>query len=154
MNKGLELTIPPPLIALTVALLMWGIAHLVPGAALPLPRSATLAFVVAMAGFGIALVGILQFWRASTTVNPHTPQNSEQLVQHGIYRFSRNPMYLGLAVVLLAWALYLSNGLSLFLIPGFIVYINRFQILPEERHMRALFGQSFDEYAARVRRWI
>lgn len=154
MKKGLELTIPPPLIALTVAVLMWGIAPLVPAAALPLPRSAMLAFVVAVVGVGIALVGVLQFWRASTTINPHTPQKSEQLVEHGIYRFSRNPMYLGLAVVLLAWALYLTNALPLLLIPGFIVYINRFQILPEERHMRALFGQPFDEYAARVRRWI
>jgi len=154
MKKGLELTIPPPLIALTVAVLMWGVARLVPGAALPFPRSATLAIVVAAVGFGIALIGVLQFWLASTTINPHTPQKSAQLVEHGIYRFSRNPMYLGLAVVLLAWALYLTNALSLLLIPGFIVYINRFQILPEERHMRALFGQPFDEYAARVRRWI
>ena len=152
--KGLELKIPPPLIALTVAALMWGIAWLAPGVALVIPRSVTLAVVVAAVGFGIALAGVLQFWTASTTINPHTPQRSAQLVEHGVYRFSRNPMYLGLSIVLLAWALYLTNPLSVLLIPGFILYINQFQILPEERHMRELFGQPYDEYAARVRRWI
>ena len=152
--KGLELKIPPPLIALTVAVLMWGIAEVVPSMALTFLRSTTLAGVVAAVGCGIALAGILQFWTASTTINPHTPQKSAQLVEHGIYRFSRNPMYLGLVIVLLAWALYLANPLSVLLIPGFMVYINLFQIRPEERHMRELFGQPYEEYASRVRRWI
>ena len=97
---------------------------------------------------------VLSFRRAHTTVNPMQPSSASSLVTSGIYRYTRNPMYLGMLFVLVGWALYLANVLVFLFLPAFILYMNRFQIEPEERAMTALFGQEFLEYASRVRRWI
>ena len=82
------------------------------------------------------------------------PELSSSLVQSGIYTLTRNPMYLGFFLVLVAWAVYLSNALAFLILPVFIAYMNRFQIEPEERALKTLFGDAFTEYATRVRRWI
>jgi protein-S-isoprenylcysteine O-methyltransferase Ste14 len=63
-------------------------------------------------------------------------------------------MYLGFAAILVGWGIYLSNALSLVLLPLFVLYMNRFQIGPEEEALRSLFGREFDAYAGRVRRWL
>jgi protein-S-isoprenylcysteine O-methyltransferase Ste14 len=82
------------------------------------------------------------------------PESSSSLVVSGIYKLTRNPMYLGLLLVLLGWAIYLTNVLVFLLLPAFILYINRFQIAPEERALTALFGQEFAAYKSRTRRWL
>ena len=82
------------------------------------------------------------------------PGAASSLVTSGIYRFSRNPMYLGFALALLAVAVYLAHPVAPAVLIGFVVYINRFQVEPEERALKAIFGDTFAEYAARVRRWI
>jgi protein-S-isoprenylcysteine O-methyltransferase Ste14 len=89
-----------------------------------------------------------------TTTNPLKPANASALVVRGIYRVTRNPMYLGLAALLAAWAIYLSSLAALAVLPLFVLYINRFQIAPEERALRSRFGAEFEAYRARVRRWI
>ena len=76
------------------------------------------------------------------------------LLTSGPYAFTRNPMYLGLLLVLLGWAAYLSNALACVFLPAFVLYMNRFQIGPEERALAALFGQAFLDYKNRVRRWV
>ena len=131
------------------------------GAAWALPmlevefRCATLAAIpVAAAGAAIALAGVVQFARARTTVNPLQPDAASSLVSGGVYRWTRNPMYLGMALVLLAWAVYLSSIAALAVLPLFIVYINRFQIEPEERALQARFGAQFERYRKAVRRWL
>jgi len=83
-----------------------------------------------------------------------TPQSASALVVSGIYRFTRNPMYVGFLFVLLGWAVWLSNGLSFLFLPAFVLYMNRFQIQPEERALHARFGQEFVAYTSRVRRWL
>jgi protein-S-isoprenylcysteine O-methyltransferase Ste14 len=155
MMRFLELRIPPPLVGLIVAAAMWVIASSLPPL-LPLPVSLRLpaAVMLALAGVAIALSGVVSFRRARTTVNPLKPETSTSLVSTGIYRITRNPMYLGMLAVLLAWAAYLPSVLALLGPAAFALYITRFQIIPEERVLHSLFGAAFVEYTQKVRRWL
>jgi protein-S-isoprenylcysteine O-methyltransferase Ste14 len=110
--------------------------------------------MVALLGLCIALSGVVAFRRAGTTINPMKPGSSSSLVEAGIYSVTRNPMYLGVLLLLLAWAIYLANVLTVLFLPGFVWYMGRYQIEPEERALTALFGPEFTAYAARVRRWM
>lgn len=112
------------------------------------------AFIFCTVGVAIILAGFLAFLRAKTTVNPLTPEATTAMVTSGIYRFSRNPMYLGFLVVLTGWAMYLSNLLAFAFLPLFVLYINRFQIVPEERALCAKFSHVFTAYKCSVRRWL
>jgi protein-S-isoprenylcysteine O-methyltransferase Ste14 len=111
---------------------------------------------VVIAGFGCGMVvaGSSSFHRAGTTVNPMKPEATTSLVTKGAYRFSRNPIYLGLAIILSSWGIYLSNLLSLIFVYSFIIYMNHFQIEPEERILQKLFGACFERYKHQVRRWL
>ncbi len=82
------------------------------------------------------------------------PSTSSSLVIKGIYTLTRNPMYLGLAIILLGWGVYLANPVSLLVLPCFVVYLNRFQIVPEEKVLESIFGADFKAYSAKVRRWL
>jgi len=114
-----------------------------------------IAFVIiALTGGATALAGDLEFKRARTTINPFRPENSTALVTSGIYRFTRNPMYVGLTLVLLGWAAFLCSAWALVGPVIFVLYIGRFQIAPEERVLSAKFGAAYTEYSARVRRWL
>ena len=92
--------------------------------------------------------------RARTTINPVKPSSASSLVITGIYRLTRNPMYLGSLFILLGWAVFLANVLAFLLLPGFVLYINRFQIIPEETALSGIFGSEFATYKANVRRWL
>jgi protein-S-isoprenylcysteine O-methyltransferase Ste14 len=150
----LELKIPPPAVALLMAAIMWLGRWLVPALTFRLPGRSVLALVAALAGAIISAVGVLAFRRAGTTVNPMKPDSSSSLVVSGIYARTRNPMYLGLLLILLGWAIYLSNPIAFLLLPGFMWYINRFQIEPEEKVLASRFGEKFESYASRVPRWL
>lgn len=151
----LELRIPPPLVGLVIAGAMWLIASsLPPLLPLPAPMRLPAAVVLALAGVAIGLSGVISFRRAQTTVNPLKPETSTTLVSSGIYRITRNPMYLGMLTVLLAWAAYLPSVLALLGPVAFALYITRFQIIPEERALHSLFGAAFVEYRHKVRRWL
>jgi protein-S-isoprenylcysteine O-methyltransferase Ste14 len=152
--KWLELKIPPPIVALVFALLMSLGANAAPTLSIPLPRRDALALGLALLGFGIDAVAVVSFWRARTTINPLNPGSAQSLVTSGIYRLTRNPMYLGLTLVLTAWGLHLANALALGLVAGFACYLARYQIRPEERILREKFGPGYDAYTRRVRRWI
>jgi len=133
---------------------MWIAAHLPP--ILPLPELVRLSVAVVLGAVGaaVAIGGVISFRRARTTVNPLKPETYAALVSTGPYSFTRNPMYLGMALALFAWAVYLSSVWSL---PGpvlFALYITRFQIVPEERVLDRLFGAPFAAYKKRVRRWL
>jgi protein-S-isoprenylcysteine O-methyltransferase Ste14 len=150
----LELKIPPVAVVLITAACMWLAARAVPGFDVPFPWREIVSGLVAASGGIIALLGVVAFSRAGTTVNPMKPGSSSSLVVAGIYSFTRNPMYLGLLLVLLSWAIYLAHVLTVLFLPGFVWYMNRFQIEPEERALTSLFGPEFTAYAVRVRRWI
>ncbi|VVT15102.1 methyltransferase family protein [Erythrobacter sp. EC-HK427] len=146
--------IPPPVIGLLTAFLMWFAANSVPQAAFSVPGQMVLAAVLAAAGLAIELVAVAAFIRARTTVNPLVPERASELVTDGLYRISRNPMYLGMALLLAGWGMWLGNGASLLGIAVFVLYITRFQIMPEEAALAARFGPQFAAYRAKVRRWI
>jgi protein-S-isoprenylcysteine O-methyltransferase Ste14 len=105
-------------------------------------------------GVMIGLMGVAEFIRKRTTVNPHKPDNTNNLVRSGVYTISRNPMYLGLLICLFAIAVYLGYTLNLLILPVFVTYMNEFQIKPEEDVMEQKFGVEFSEYKKQVRRWI
>jgi len=151
---ALELRIPPVALVIIAAALMWLIARLVPAAQWPFPGNVAIAVALLLGGATVALAGVLQFRRAGTTVNPMTPNASSALVTGGVYRWTRNPMYLGFLMALLAWAAFLVNVIALVVLPGFVLYMNRFQIAPEERALRARFGPEFENYCRVVRPWL
>ena len=102
----------------------------------------------------INLTAIFSFIKSKTTINPVKPQTATSLVTTGAFAFSRNPMYLGLLLFLFGFALQVNivGGIPLLLL--FVLYIDRFQIIPEERALAEKFGQEFQEYAENVRKWI
>jgi protein-S-isoprenylcysteine O-methyltransferase Ste14 len=107
-----------------------------------------------LSGIAVALLGAAEFRKAKTTLNAFKPEASSSLVVTGIYRHSRNPMYLGVVCVLLAWAVYLAAPFALLGPVLFVLFITRFQIVPEERALSAKFGPEFTRYAREVRRWL
>lgn len=151
--SGLELKVPPVAVLLVAAAPMWGIARF--GPQLPIGGTARLVVAVLLlaAGIAVALAGVLSFRRARTTVNPLRPGQASAMVTTGVYRWSRNPMYLGMLLALAAWAAWLGSLLALVGLPLFVAYMVRFQILPEERALAARFPEEFARYAASVRRW-
>lgn len=153
MSK-LELKVPPVVLVLLVGAAMRIVSAAHPAYGWPLPFRHAIAAAFIVAGIVVAILGVLSFRRAGTTVDPTRPQAASALVDSGIYRFSRNPMYLGFLLALLGWAVYLSNLLAFVLVTAFVVYMNRFQIRPEERALTARFGEPFLAYMKAVRRWI
>lgn len=150
----LEHKVPPPVVALICAAAMWYVAAHTPTVEFPRNIRVVVTALISAVGFIIMLAGVASFRRAGTTVNPLKPEAATALVTGGVYRYTRNPMYLGLLVVLLAWAMFLSAPAGLVGIVVFWLYIDRFQIRPEEKTLMALFGSAFTEYTSRVRRWL
>jgi protein-S-isoprenylcysteine O-methyltransferase Ste14 len=106
-------------------------------------------------GLSFDLAGLLAFRASRTTVNPMRPERASSLVTHGVYRITRNPMYVGMVCLLLAWGLYLAHWPALLAGPlAYVLYLNRFQIAPEERVLLDLFGPSYRSYMGQVRRWL
>ena len=133
---------------------MWLLSASESSMALALPWRQTLAITVWCLGITISLAGLLEFWRAKTTINPLNPEAASAMVTSGIYHYTRNPMYVGLLFALVGWAVWLSHLIAFALLPLFVLYINRFQIGPEERALAAKFGEEFRQYRSSVRRWL
>ena len=150
----LELKVPPPAVALLLAAAMWFASRFGPSLNVPLLARSVAFGVLAVAGAGLGLAGNLAFRRSRTTANPFQPQQTSSLVTTEVYRFTRNPMYLGLLVVLLGWAAFLCSAFALLGPVAYVAYVARFQIVPEERLLLAKFGAAYAEYVARVRRWL
>jgi protein-S-isoprenylcysteine O-methyltransferase Ste14 len=152
--NALELKIPPIVLLLLTGAAMWVLPALAPAFTLQVPYRQALALILAFSGVTVAVAGVVSFRRAGTTVNPTRPQDTSSLVTTGIYRLSRNPMYLGFLLALLAWTVFLANVLALLPVVAFVVYMNRFQITPEERALAVMFGAEFNAYKQKVRRWV
>ena len=150
----LENKIPPPIIALVCALLMWGISALSLDISFSFFVRIPLTIVIFIVGLFFIFSGLISFRRAQTTIDPLKPETVSSLVRTGIYHFSRNPMYVGLVFVLLALFVFLGSALSIIGIIGFVLYMNEFQIKSEERALKKNFGVEFSEYQAKVRKWL
>lgn len=152
--RFLELKIPPPLVGLLCALAMWGLARLAPGgAAAPFVRVLATALLVA-AGLAFDLLGLLGFRAQRTTISPLSPQRSSALVTGGVYRVTRNPMYVGMAGLLVAHAAARGQWAALIPVAGFVAYIDRFQVAAEQNALRAKFGEDYAAYVHDVPRWL
>ncbi len=152
--RRLELKVPPVALTIIVGVLMFACVKAFPNASFAFPGMKIFAAVVLVAAVVVGVVSVHTFRRHETTVNPLAPGNASAIVTEGIYGYTRNPMYLALALALAAWGVYLGNVASLALVAVFVVYLTRFQIRPEERALEGLFGDEFRDYAHRVRRWI
>ena len=153
-RTDLKLLVPPPLLLLAAALLMWLIAVFVSGTRIAVPSRAIVGYTLLGAGVLIDVISLLQFRSARTTFNPIKVDTASTLVTSGIYRVSRNPMYVGQTLILLAWAVYLQNYLTLVVVVAFVIWLDRFQVVPEERVLETKFGEQFRRYRREVRRWL
>lgn len=147
--------IPPLALTVLLAAVMWASDRAWPQYSFEWPSARPVAAAIALAGLVISLLSVASFRRAGTTVNPLRPDGTTALVAQGIYRWSRNPMYLGIVLSLVAWGLYLAHVPALACGPlAFVVYLDRFQIGPEERALEAKFGEEYRAYKRAVRRWL
>lgn len=152
--RWLETRVPPPLVMLLCGAIGYLASRLAAGPVVPLPMPALLAGGVVAIGLTLNLLPKLAFRRARTTVNPLRPAMASALVTRGVYRYTRNPMYLGQATVLAGVMLYLQSPVALLAVPLFVLYITRLQIVPEERALSARFPEAYAAFRQRVRRWL
>jgi protein-S-isoprenylcysteine O-methyltransferase Ste14 len=152
--QALELKLPPLVLWLLSAVAVAAAARLWPGASLAFAGHRAAAVVVLLLGIVVAIAGVVQFRRARTTVNPLAPLNASAIVDFGVYRLSRNPMYLGMALALGSLALWWASAAGAALVPLFCLYLTQFQIKPEERVLLAKFGPPYASYMKQVRRWL
>lgn len=150
----MSLKIPPVVQFIFFASLSWILKTYFPLYAINHGALDYFAAGLALSGFFIIIISVATFLRAKTTVNPIKPDTANTLVATGLFRYSRNPMYLGLLLVLLSFAAFLGDIVALIPALMFVVFITEFQIKPEERALREKFGTQYDEYSKRVRRWI
>ena len=150
----LALKVPPALLMLIFGGLMWLNDRLLPETRWMINGHDVLTALITVLGVLCVLAGVISFRLARTTVDPLHPERASSVVTNGIYRWTRNPMYLGFGLLLLAFAVKLSNPVVLLWLPVFVWYMNRFQIIPEEQALERLFGDQYRHYCQHVRRWI
>lgn len=152
--SGLDLRVPPPIVAAVVAVAAYLARKWLPGQSVHIPAALFVAATLGAAGMAVNIAGLWSFRRHRTTVNPLRPANASSLVTDGIFAWTRNPMYLGMVLMMSGWAIWLSNIVALLGPPLLAIYLTHFQILPEERILKEKFGDALTEYQERVRRWI
>ncbi len=152
--KALENKIPPPIVMAMFALIIW----LVRGFGPQIPIYGNLKIGISLALVAIALfidiAAFFEFRKFKTTINPLSPEKASSIVTTGIFSKTRNPMYLGMLILLIAWAIFNGAMIGLAIVPLFWAYITRFQIIPEERALIEKFGQEYLDYLKRVKPWL
>ena len=144
--------IPPPLVTLIFGSLIFLTKNIFPE--IKVTNNIALGSLFILFGILIASLSIGLFRKYRTTITPINPKGATKLITSGIYKFSRNPMYLGLLLVLSGIGIIQNPIGSLLFVPSFILYLNHFQIIPEESAMLDLFKDDFLKYKGNVRRWI
>ncbi len=152
--KYLELKIPPVITTIIFIGLMTLAAKLSPIVKFVFPQQELISMLISIAGIACIALAVIGFNKAKTTVNPTKPDDSSAIVSSGIYKFSRNPMYLGMLLILLGYAVNAAALSCYLLLVGFILFMNQYQIKPEERLLSAKFGNEYTNYLTQVRRWI
>lgn len=152
--SSLELKVPPDAVWVAVAGMMWLTSRVSAGFGAPELLRRALALILIALGTGLIVAARVALDRAGTTWHPTEPGRTTALVTSGVYRFSRNPTYLGMEIVLLSWAVVLASPAAALVSVLFVAYISRFQIRPEERTLATSLGQDYRDYLQRVRRWV
>ena len=141
--------VPPPVIFIGCALIMAYLPN-----SYRFEINVLAVYLIVSVSFAIAFFSLWQFYKSKANINPIHLEKSNVFVANGIYRFSRNPMYLSLAGLLVAWVLYLQSAVSFLGVFLFIYFITQWQIKPEEYWLEKKFGKSYLAYKKKVRRWI
>ena len=150
----MKLLIPPPIQALLSAIMMCLINRYFTHANFSLNGINIFALIFLIIAVIIIILSMYKFKKIKTTISPLRPNKTSSLVKSGIYEYTRNPMYLGLLLMLFSIALFLKNFISFLIIPLFILFITKNQILPEEEALENIFGEEYKNYKNKVRRWI
>ena len=146
--------IPPPLALAIIAVLMWALDRVLVQGQIVTAFNTPVAVVLLAAGLALMALAAMQFIRAKTTINPMRPARATALMVSGVFKLSRNPIYLADLLILAAFCVWLGNVINVLMLVFFVCYIARFQIEPEERALRTLFGETYSAYCANVRRWL
>lgn len=150
----MKLKIPPVIVFLIFGSLMYLLAEFLPVGYFDFFGRRYLKIALLVFAGIIMTIALFQFFNAKTTTDPGHPEKTKTLVAHGIYAYSRNPTYLAMLLMLLAWGIWLGNAFNTLLAAGFVAYMNRFQIVPEERALIKKFGKDYKQYQLLVRRWF
>lgn len=150
----MKLKVPPVIVFLFFGLLMYVLSEFLAVGNFDFFGRHLLIYILAGTAAIVGIWSVLQFVKSKTTVNPTKPSAASKLVTSGLYQYSRNPMYLGLLLMLLAWGLFLGNAFNTLLAAGFVAYMNKFQIIPEEEVLIGIFGKEYTQYCFLVRRWF
>lgn len=150
----MALKIPPALVFLFFGGMMYLLALWLPVGYYDFLGRQLLAKILIGAAILIVCISLVQFYRAGTSINPTDLSKTTKLVTKGIYNYSRNPMYLAMLLLLLAWGLWLGNAFNTLLAAGFVAYMNAYQIRKEESSLREQFGKEYEQYCRFVRRWF
>ena len=146
--------VPPPIILLLSGIAMWFIAHSEFAYTIANPLALIMAIIFAAIGIYISFGAIRRFKAVATTISPLQPDSATSLVHHGVYSRTRNPMYVGLFLVLLGWAVWLQSPSNIIVLIAFVLWLTELQIKPEEAALKKVFGQGYVDYCKRVRRWL
>jgi protein-S-isoprenylcysteine O-methyltransferase Ste14 len=139
---------------LLAAVLMWALHQWLPFGRLVTAPWNYLGVLPVVMGRVITVAAGTRFRRAQTTFDPFKPGDTSSLVTDGVFGFSRNPMYLGLVLLLIGWAVWLGTVSPWFVVPVFVVVMSVTRIAPEERALAGVFGEGYAAYCGRVRRWV
>ena len=150
----LQLKIPPPIYAISIALIMWLLSRYFPVAQLIIPPWNNLGIVLMILAGLSDLSSLYLFFKKRTTPNPMKPEFTTGLVTNGLYKISRNPMYLGMLIILFGFGIYLGNLTPFLILPAFYIVITEMQIKREERMLEEKFGEEYLVYKNKVRRWL
>lgn len=150
----MKLKLPPSLIFVVFFLLMYLLSRFLPFGYFEFFGHEYFIIAILVISILIAFISLFQFFKSKTSIDPRTPSKVSTLVTAGIYKFSRNPMYLALLLILLAWGIWLGNAFNSLLAAGFVGYMNKFQIIPEEQVLTTIFGKEYQQYCTQVRRWF
>ncbi|WP_281540424.1 methyltransferase family protein [Maribacter aestuarii] len=150
----MELKLPPALVVFIFAFAMYLLSRFLPFGYFDFFGRLLLAKILTGTAIVILCVSLIQFFKSKTTIDPTAPAKSKKLVTNGFYKFSRNPMYLAMLLLLLALGLKFGNAFNVLLAAGFVSFMNRFQIIPEERMLLEKFGREFKDYCTITRRWF
>ena len=149
-NSGVRF--PPPLIYVLGLLAGWLLERKHP--LVPLPRNFAIAagIVLLIAGLALARSGARAIWKANSSIIPMRPTTA--IVSDGVYRFTRNPMYVSMVVIYVGIALLIRAPWAIVLLPAVVIAVDRLVIAKEESYLRGKFGDYYMNYCSRVRRWI
>ncbi len=150
----MKLKILPPLVMVIFGCFMYLVDRFLPVGEFDFFGRREMSYILLAVGFLLIIVAVFQFIKANTTTDPLHPEKAKHLITGGVFKYTRNPMYLGMLLFLIAFGLHLGNAFNTLLAAGYVYYMNHFQIKREETVLIEQFGKAYLLYLKAVRRWF